>query len=291
MRALFAPDDERPGSCSWVRDRLEALPDGDEWAETAACKELIEWLHGIAKHRAAVAGVAHADRAEVAQDAMPRIVRALKYSRAGFASAHNPAAMLERVTARAVAAARHRVCMSGLGGVAPNGRNWRAPFPRVLGGSTAARIIELLPASDESPGRDVERTAAALAAWVREHLGVEMTDDAVHATVYVLDRLVTGVGRAALVRGGPAGLAGDPAMRHLGFEPTTSRRFARWLLGRTDPGHRAPAVLDAFLAGQATPLNVLEEWRRTALGDGAQGWAEPPVDTSALARRSTRRIA
>src|SRR4051794_9904934 len=102
---------EEIGSAAWVRARLQTLPSGDSWVDAGACHELITWLYAVARHRAGTAGVAAHDRDEVAQDAMPVIASALKRSRGKFAHAGNPAAVLERVAARAVSCAAHRVRM------------------------------------------------------------------------------------------------------------------------------------------------------------------------------------
>src|SRR3954453_14850912 len=107
---------EEVGSAAWVRDRLRALPSGADWVEAAACRGLIPWLSRGARRRAAGSGVPRGDRDEVAQDAMPVIVAALRRSGAKFARAGNPAAVLERVAARAVSWAAHRIRMRGLGG-------------------------------------------------------------------------------------------------------------------------------------------------------------------------------
>lgn len=256
------------GSPTWVRDRLRALPADDSWTRTNACRDLISWLYPVAMHRAGMAGVPTSDRAEVAQDAMPRIISALKRSRARFARAGNPAALLERVTARAVSGGVHRMRMAGLGGVPPNGRHWRTPYARTLGGDLAQEILIALPSDADQPSFEVDDAAARIGTWVTVHLGVYLTADAVHAVTYALDRLVAGVSRGALARGGYVGLGDDPAMRHLGFTPQTSRVLARWLLGRTDRSRGFPSVLNAALLDEEVGSEVLAAWRRTAIEAG-----------------------
>lgn len=253
------------GSAGWVRDRLRDLPPGDGWVDTDACRELINWLYAVARQRAASAGVESHDRAEVAQDAMPAIVSALQRTRFGFADARNPAAALERVTLRAVSCSVHRIRMRGLGGVPANGRNWGTPYPRSVGGDAALRLMADVHSSGGGSSHEIEAAAAAVASWVAERVEVTLIEDAVHAIIYILERLVSGRARAALVRGNRVGLASDPAMFHLGFDPAGARAFAAWLLGRRDPAHERPAVLDAALLGENTQPKVLLQWRRTAL--------------------------
>lgn len=259
---------EDVGSIAWVRDRLRALPASSDWSRADACQELITWLYGVAGRRAAALGVAWQDRTEVAQDAMPRIVRALDRSRARIAQAENPAAVLQRIVERAVAAAVYQLRMAGLGGVRPNGRHWHTTFPQMVRGQAAADLLELAHFEVEQPSREVENLAGRLAEWVKEHLGIVLTDDAVDAVAYVVDRLLAGVGRPSLVRGGYAGLATDPAMGYLGFDAVSARAFARWLLGRSDPGHEAASVLDAFLAGRVEDRKVVADWSRVAVDSG-----------------------
>jgi len=133
---MTAPDDVDPqgatrvGSSDWVRNHLSALPPGGGWGEHAAGRELLSWLSAIVRYRAGSAHLLAHERADIAQDAMLPIVRALAGSRARIVDADNPAAVLERVAARAVAAARHRARMAGMGGVAANGQNWHARYPR-----------------------------------------------------------------------------------------------------------------------------------------------------------------
>jgi hypothetical protein len=253
------------GSSDWVRARLLALSGCDNWTEHPACPVLVEWLYTVVQHRTGALGLPSQTRADVAQDAMAPVLRAVHTSRARIAAADNPAAVLERVAVRAVAAGGHRVRMAGLGGVAANGRNWGATYPRHIGGDAALRLLELLPDPVYEPCRAVEDTAARLALWVSENLNVALSSDTVDAIVYVLDRLVAGVSRGSLVRGSHSGLASDPAMRHLGFDAASAGAFACWLLGRRDAEHEAPSVLDAFLDG-ASPVPIeAERWRRQAV--------------------------
>lgn len=273
---------EEIGSAGWVRDRLQSLPSDERWVNTEACEELISWLYAVSRQRARKAGIGASDRTEIAQDAMPRIVMALKQSRSRIGQAQNPAALLERVTARAVSEGVYRFRMAGLGGVRPNGRNWGTQFPRMVCGDTAD-LIEAIPHSPDEPGREVEQAVERVVLWIVCHVGVELTPGAVDAVVYVLDRLVAGISRAALVRGGRVGIAEDPAMRHLGFEPDGARVFARWLLGRTDAGHELPSVLDAALSGESVSTSVLTDWRAAAL---RAGFAVENVDACLTALRT-----
>lgn len=255
----------RIGSADWVRDRLSDLPAGQARLDDAAARELIDWLYTVVRRRAGALSLPSDVRRDVAQEAMGPLVRALHSSRDRIAGADNPAAMLERVASRAVTAGRHRARMAGMGGVPANGQHWRATFPRQLGGDAALRVLESLPAPEHEPCRSVEDTAARLADWVSEYLGVALSARSVDAVVYVLDRMVAGVSRAALVRGGHSGLAVDPAMRHLGFDAQSAAAFGCWLLGRRDTEHNTPSVLDAFLDGGAPPSFVAERCRRQAI--------------------------
>lgn len=266
--ATVASENRQVGSGEWVRERLAALPPGDDWGEHPACRELIDWLYSVVLHRVrTLRGVRYVED-EVVQDAMLLVVRALRRSRATYAQAANPGALLERVTARAVAEGRHRARMRGMSGVAANGRNWKVLYPRRIGGLAADWLFEELPAPEFEPCRAVDDVAARVAASAAEHLGVRLSPDALDATVYVLDRLVAGVSRTALVRGGSSGLAVDPAMRHLGFDPRASRAFGAWLLGRHDRGHSAPSLLDAVVDGEMPCVEVTQRWRRQALTAG-----------------------
>jgi DNA-directed RNA polymerase specialized sigma24 family protein len=268
------------GSSTWVQSQLSALGD-ENWTTRPECRELIEWLYTIVRHRAGGLGLPPYVRGDVAQDAMEPVVRALHRSRDRIAGADNPAAVLERIAARAVAAGRHRARMAGLAGVPANGQHWRAAFPRQVGGDAAVRVLDSLPVPDEEPCREVEDTARRLERWLFEHVGVALAPAAVDAVVYVLDRLVAGVSRAALVRGGHSGLALDPAMRHLGFESASASGFGCWLLGRQDAEHNAPSVLDAFLDGGAPERFVAERWRRQALKFGFAADADSAVSGAA----------
>lgn len=279
------------GSAQWARDRLHALAADDDWSGMPACSELIDWLYPVALHRARTSGVPRRDLLEVAQDAMPWIVRALRRSAPQIASALNPAAVLERIVERAVAAATHRLRMAGLGGVQPNGRHWHKPYPTIWRYGTAARLLETIQAVEEETDHAVEDVADQLAEWVTSHLSVVLTDEALHAVVYVLDRLLARVGRAALVRGAHAGLSGDPAMRHLGFDAAAAGAFARWLLGRADAGHKAPALLDAFLDANEPKSEVLTRWRDVAVEHGFARELASVTNLPPTEPRPARRIA
>jgi hypothetical protein len=257
-----------PGSAEWVGSRLAVLCNEQNWTEHPACVELVEWLYAVVHGRARKLALSHEMSTDVAQEAMTPIVRALEGGRRRLASADNPAAVLERIASRAVAAGRHRARMAGLAGAPANGQHWRVTYPRQLGGDAAARVLDSLPVPEHESCGAVEDTAARLERWVREHVGVALSAAAVDAVVYVLDRLVAGVSRAALVRGGHSGLAVDPAIRHLGFDAAAAGGFGCWLLGRHDAEHNAPSVLDAFLDGGEPAPFVAERWHRQALKFG-----------------------
>ena len=257
-----------PGSQTWVREQLLVLRDDPLWAQRRECAQLVDWLHTVVHHRARKLGLGPDLSDELAQDAMTRVFRSLATSRDSFATADNPAAVLERVTARAVGESRHRIKMCGFGGVAPNGLNWRARYPRQIGGDAAQRIFDELPATANETDPAVADAAERVTVWVQTNLQVQLTDDAKHALVYVLDRLVSGVSRSTLVRGAHSGLGGDPAMRHLGFDPAAASAFAVWLLGRRDSHHNAPSVLDAALDGATTDELGFGRWQRDGLRVG-----------------------
>jgi len=271
---MTAPDDADPqgasrvGSGDWVRSQLSALPPGAEWGEHPAGRELLQWLSAVVRHRAASSNLLSYERADIAQDAMLPILRTLAGSRERIEGADNPAAVLERVAARAVAAGGHRARMAGLGGVAANGQNWHARYPRQIGREAALRMLAELPTPVHESCRQVEDAGTRVARWVCAQLGVRLTEDAVHAVVYVLDRLVAGVSRGALLRGAHSGLGTDPAMRCLGFRSPAASAFGVWLLGRHDAGHNAPSVLNAALYGEAPDNLSVERWRRVALRAG-----------------------
>jgi hypothetical protein len=226
---------------------------------------LIDWLYVVARHKAGRSQAAAHAHADIVQDSMMSIFTSLIGSRQKLADADNPAAMLETITARAVAAGQHRTHMSGFGGVAPNGQHWKDRYPRPIGGTAALRILDEVPAVHDTPSPHAPRVAGQVADWAAAHLRVLLTDDALHATVYVVDQIVSGVSRAALVRGGHSCLTRDPALRHLGFSARAAGTFAKWLLGRRDPGHVAPSVLDAALADRVPDDIQVQAWRQTAL--------------------------
>lgn len=260
----------RPHSGEWVRARLLALDEAGDWRDNG---ELLDWLRLVAERRAR--DVPRHDRRDVVQDALIDILRIVQESLPRFVAASNPAALLERVVARRVGHARHRASMTGLSGVSANGRNWRKRYPRHLGGIAAIRVMSEIATAPSAPCVEVARTASRLAEYVHEEVGVVLSDDAIDALTYVLDRLAGGVSRSTLVRG-HTGLRTDPAMAHLGFCPTSAGGFGCWLLGRTDGRHDAPSVLDAFLDGRSAAPNVAAGWRRQAIAFGFVAEPEEP---------------
>ena len=116
----------------------------------------------IAVRRAIAQGVAAADRDDVAQDCVLRMLHALVRTRQRIATANNPAALLERATYRASNEARHRVNMVGLGGTAPNGRTIRVPFPVAIGGEAGQLILESLPAPRSTEWHPASPTGSSL---------------------------------------------------------------------------------------------------------------------------------
>lgn len=274
--AEAADGDRHIGGGEWVRDRLVALPGDTTWSTDPAGRELSSWLYSSLWHRvAALRGVRDWED-DIVQDALVHVLRSLHRSRQRLIDADNPAAVLERTMERAVACGRHRSRMAGLAGVPPNGRSWRARYPRRIGGLAAERLFEAMPAPEPETYSAVENLAARVTDWAARQLGVRLSTSAGHATAYVLDRLVDGVSRPALTRSGSSGLAVDPAMHHLGFDAATSRAFAVWLLGRHDTGHNAPSVLDAAVDDDVPAERIVRRWRRQAL---AAGFATDLLDT------------
>ena len=155
--------------------------------------------------------------------------------------------------------------MSGLSGVPANGQNWRLGYPRRIGGEAARRLLEERPTPAQAQDPAIEHTATRVVDWVDLHVDVRMSDDARDAIVYCLDRLVAGVSRPALLRGGHSALGADPAMRHLGFNGPAATAFGVWLLGRHDAQHSSPSVLDAAVTAVPTTELTIERWRRDAL--------------------------
>jgi hypothetical protein len=251
------------GTQAWVAARVAAMETAEDWCGTAASRELIEWLYVVAHRRVRAMGLSPDERADVVQDAMTPAVRALGAARHRLLAAHNPAAFLERVMARAVAEGRREVGMAGLGGVPANGRNWNAPYPRRVRGEAARLLLEGLPTPIAETGNAVEHAATLVSDWITENVGITLTADAFDAVLYVLDRLVAGVGRPSLLRGGSSCLRRDPAMRHLGFSEAAASAFAVWLLGRQDAHHHSPSVLDAVL-GEEYDATAMERWRTVA---------------------------
>ncbi len=261
------------GCQEWVAERASVLQEDAQWTSSVACHELLDWLYAVAARRASALPLSADERRDVVQDAMTPIVRALDPAAGCLASAGNPAAVLERVAARAVGEARHRVRMAGLGGVPANGQNWRARYPRRIGGEAARQLLEQLPTPVFDSCGAVDAAAIQVRAWIAEHLGVTLIADAFDALVYVLDRLVAGLSRSALVRGGNSSLRRDPAMRHLGFTDAAASCFGVWLLGRSDAQHNAPSVLDAAFGGDVDPVSV-ERWRQVATAAGFAAGAD-----------------
>lgn len=269
---MTEPAATKRGSVQWVAMRTSVLQADAEWASSAACYELLDWLYTVARRRAAALHLSTDERRDVVQDAMTPIVRAIDPAGGCLLSADNPAAVLERVAARAVAEARHRVRMAGLGGVPANGQNWRARYPRRVGGEVARRLFEQLPNPAFDNCGAVDAAAVQVRGWIAQHIGVTLTAEAFDALVYVLDRLVAGVSRSALVRGGNSSLRSDPAMWHLGFTQAGATSFGVWLLGRRDAQHNALSVLDAALGSDVDKASVVR-WHRvaTAVGFGLSG--------------------
>jgi DNA-directed RNA polymerase specialized sigma24 family protein len=261
------PDLSR-GSSEWVRARLAASVGADEWAERPAGREMVDWLQAVVLHRLARGILGSEGIRDVAQDAMVSILEALGTSRAEFARADNPAAVLERVAGRACAEACHRARVQGFGALPPNGRSWRVRPPRQIGGAKALWIFDNLPVREYVPETSIEDAAQRADRWVTAHVGVTLTADSVEAIIFVLRRLKSGVSRSALVRGGHSSLRADLAMRHLGFEPQAAGVFGVWLLGRKDAQHNAASVLDAALDREPVDERCLDRWRRVALRSG-----------------------
>jgi DNA-directed RNA polymerase specialized sigma24 family protein len=261
------PDATR-GSSNWVRVRLVEGVGVDDWAQGLAGRELIDWLQAVVLRRLGRSSLGSEGIQDIAQDAMVSILEALNTSRAEFARAGNPAAVLERVAERACAEACHRARMQGLGGLPPNGRHWGVRPPQPIGGAKALWIFENLPRPEYLPDPDVEAAAQRADRWITAHVGVMLSEDSVEAVIFVLGRLVDGVSRSSLTRGGHSSLRVEPAMRHLGFEPDAAGVFGVWLLGRTDAEHNAAAVLDAALDGEPADQRCLDRWRRIALRYG-----------------------
>jgi DNA-directed RNA polymerase specialized sigma24 family protein len=267
--ALVPAEREAPrGSSAWVAVRLTAGVEAGSWTQGLPCRELIDWMQGVVLHRLARGSVGSEGVQDMAQDAMVSILEALNTSRAEFARADNPAALLERIAERACAEACHRARMQGLGNLHPNGRNWRVRPPQPIGGTKAQWIFENLPRPAYLPDPDVEAAAQRADRWITAHVGVTLSEDSVEAVIFVLGRLVEGVSRSSLTRGGHSSLRVEPAMRHLGFEPDAASVFGVWLLGRTDAEHSAAAVLDAALDGEPADQRCLDRWRRIALRYG-----------------------
>jgi hypothetical protein len=262
---MASPTIPRIGSADWVRARLIGVTTAGVDRQDA---ELVDWLYTVLRCRAAQTHVYHEERADIIQDAMCTLLRVLQHSAPGLARSDNPAAVLERVAARAAAAGTHRTKMAGLGGVPPNGQNWRTRYPRPIGGLRADRILAELPEPTHQPDPHVEHAARRVTEWVARSIGVQLTSEAEHAITYIIDRLVAGAGRSALLRGAHSRLATDPAMRHLGFNHHTAHAIAVWLLGRDDAHTRAASVLDHALLGVEPGAARIAQWEQTALHAG-----------------------
>jgi hypothetical protein len=166
--------------------------------------------------------------------------------------------------------------MTGLGGAAPNGRSARIAYPTAIGGDVALRIMDALPVVESEASPEVERMADRVSAWVAVSLGVELSSDTVDAIIYVLDRLIAGVTRGSLRRGGSSALRNDPAMCRLGFTPVAAARFTSWLIGPDSRTGPRPSVLDAVIDPGGTGDLPLARWRDQALRLGL-GVATPLV--------------
>jgi hypothetical protein len=157
--------------------------------------------------------------------------------------------------------------MAGFGGLATNGRHWRADAPQLVGGPTGDQFLYGTPVQADRPTRYVPDAAARINDWVTVELGVVLTSDAVHAIEYILDRLVAGVSRRSLRRGGHSALARDRAMQHLGFTPTSARLFAGWMLG-SEKNDRPAAVIDAAIEHRTADPGCADMLRNKALAGG-----------------------
>jgi hypothetical protein len=256
------------GSGSWVRQRLLAASDYDTWRATPEARELIDWLRIIAARRTGRLRIDVIDRPDVVQDALEWALSSLRRSFREMAGKDNPAAALEFVVSRGVAQGRHHVRMAGIAGARANGRGWQAPFPSLLHGEMAALVMGDVLEDECVESQFMEQFVHRFVEWVVADLGILITDDAAHAVMYVLDRVVAGAGRSALLRGGHSSLTSDPAMRYLGFTPTAARRFAVWLLGQSTRTRIWPSLLDAVVEGRSPDAMSLAHWRREAIKYG-----------------------
>lgn len=265
MIELKRSDDVGPGSATWVAERLTTMRSSVAWGSTAACVELIGWVYCVARYRAIALGLRGTELDDVVQDSMIRIAQALERSVVRRAEVDNPAAMLERITSRAVGESYHAHRMCGFAGAAPNGHNRDVDYPvRVSAGSVTGAFEQAFDGAS-SLQRAVDDLAELINDWSWQQLGVCLTKPAGDALVYVLDRLVAGVNRITLVTGGHSRLRVDPAMRHLGFSGDQAAAFGLWLLGRNDASRRITGVLDAALGDSDPGAAYLERWRREAI--------------------------
>ena len=214
------------GSAEWVRARLATLVESDDWRATPECGEIFAWLYTVAAHRARRLSLRGHDLDEVVQDSMLRMVRALSTSTRTYLRAANPAAMLERIAIRAVAESSHNLRMYGYGGAASNGQNMTVMYPVRVGADSAEHAFDQVPAPVLRTGPDTEAVARHVARWVRKNVGVELTAPVVDAVIYVLDRMVSGVSRASLVRSSHGRLRVDPALSYLGLSEASAGGFA-----------------------------------------------------------------
>lgn len=277
----------RPGSSDWVRARLSQVPASTSWTHERACEELVGWLYSVVQHRSNRLNGTWSARADIAQDAMTAVFHALRTpdSRERLAARNNPAAVLERVAARAVESARHRYQMAGFSGVPPNGRNWHKAYPTRLGGHDDVETYADTAAATAADAVDhAGRIAIRVSTWSRGNLGLRLHPDAIEAIAYVADRLLAGVSRSSLLRGGHSALARDPALRHLGITAEASHPFACWLLGRQDPASASPpGVLDLALSNARPDQVTAARCRRTAIDCGLTDPTLPPTPPAAEA--------
>lgn len=277
----------RPGSSDWVRDRLSEVPASSSWTHGRACDELVGWLYRVVQHRSNRLNGTWSARADIAQDAMTAVFHALRTpdSRARIAARNNPAAVLERVAARAVESARHRYQMAGLSGVPPNGRNWHKAYPTRLGGHDDVETYADATAAAMTDAIDhAGRIAIRVSTWSHANLGLRLHTDAIEAIAYVTDRLLAGVSRSSLLRGGHSALAGDPALRHLGIAAEAAHSFACWLLGRQAPASTSPpGVLDLALSNARPDQVTAARCRRTAIDCGLTDQPLPPTPPATAA--------
>ena len=236
--------------------------------------DLIQWLYVISGRHAWRRRVRASDRADVVQAAVSDAYMDVVRTRGNLQNAVNPAASVETIVRRAVAGAHHEASMAGFGGAPPNGQHWHDEFPRQVGGVAADRMIQALPLLSHRSSGCIPATGARIRDWIAVELRIELSGDAVHAVEYVLDRLVAGVSRRSLLRGGHSALTRDPALGYLGFTPTTARLFASWLLG-TGSADAPPAVVDVAIGAIALDPESVGVLRSRALAGGFASETRP----------------